>query len=175
MATGAKYRRRIFSGAMTVAAASVMVAPAIATSAPLDPTPVGGNTTTTPAPPAPKKAPPAPEAPETPGVQTCNETTNSGGHGVTETRHVLGTTGPASFVLEYETYDLVDEIAVFYDGWQIANTGFVGDEVNEGTGSIRVIVPPGASDSVLVRVTGPEDGTVWDYTVKCPDLVLPLG
>jgi hypothetical protein len=78
-------------------------------------------------------------------------------------------------VLDYETYQQPDEIAVFYGDLQIATTGYVGDNTNEGTGSIRVIVPPGPSDSVTVRVTGPEEGTIWDYTVRCPDLALPQG
>jgi hypothetical protein len=100
-------------------------------------------------------------------TQECNDTTLSGGAGVTETRHILGRTGPALFVLDYETENIPDEIVVIYQGLPIANTGYVGDNLNEGTGSLTVLVPPGSDQSVLVRVTGP-DATAWSYTVNCP-------
>lgn len=174
MTSGNRYRRRLFASAMAVAAAGVMAVPAIASAGPLEPTPVGGLTSTPQAPPTPEKTSPVPKIPQTPGVQACNEITKSGGQGVTETRHLLGTTGPASFVIDYETLNQPDEIVVSYEGREIANTGYVGDNTNEGTGSIRVFVPPGSADSVLVRVTGPEEDTLWDYTVKCPDLALPM-
>ncbi|GGF15592.1 hypothetical protein GCM10007298_09500 [Williamsia phyllosphaerae] len=102
-----------------------------------------------------------------PAVQQCNESTKSGGDGVTDTIHQLGRSGPTSFVLRYETYDVPDRIEVLYQGGRVADTGFVGDETNEGTGSITVRLPAGLAQSVLVRVTG-GTGTVWDYTVGCP-------
>ena len=52
-------------------------------------------------------------------------------------------------------------------GWLIHSTGYIGDNINEGTGSAVVNVPAGGASSVLVRVTGP-DHTEWSYTVRCP-------
>lgn len=102
-----------------------------------------------------------------PRTQLCNASTESGGAGVTDTIHELGKTGPISFVLSYETKNIPDQIQVFYEGSQVYNTGYVGDNINEGTGSAVVTLPPGIATSVLVRVTGP-DATEWSYTVHCP-------
>ncbi|GCE38842.1 hypothetical protein Rhow_002366 [Rhodococcus wratislaviensis] len=100
-------------------------------------------------------------------TQQCDESTMSGGEGVTETVHQLGRGGPTSFVLSYETYSVPDQIEVFYQGALIHSTGYIGDNINEGTGSAVINVPAGSETSVLVRVTGPND-TDWDYTVHCP-------
>ncbi|KZF10496.1 MAG: hypothetical protein WBD41_24475 [Rhodococcus sp. (in: high G+C Gram-positive bacteria)] len=99
--------------------------------------------------------------------QLCNQDTVAGGPGVTQTNHDLGRPGPNSFVLRYETINIPDIIDVFYQGALIYSTGYVGDNINEGTGSVVVNVPPGTDTSVLVKVTGP-GGTDWDYTVGCP-------
>ncbi|MBF6177758.1 MULTISPECIES: hypothetical protein [Nocardia] len=101
------------------------------------------------------------------GVQQCNNSTKSGGAGVTTTVHQLGVAGPTSFVLAYETYDIPDRIQVFYENAQIHDTGYVGDNANQGTGSAVVTVPAGGATSVTVRVTGPSR-TKWEYTVRCP-------
>nr|WP_229745718.1 hypothetical protein [Rhodococcus trifolii] len=101
-------------------------------------------------------------------TQQCNESTQAGGEGVTDTLHNLGRTGPTSFVLAYETEYVPDQIEVFYQGAPLYNSGYVGDNLNEGTGSAVVNVPPGVESSVLVRVTGPSD-TEWSYTVNCPN------
>ncbi|MEV0851229.1 hypothetical protein [Nocardia fluminea] len=100
-------------------------------------------------------------------VQPCNRSTKSGGAGVTSTTHQLGVTGPTSFVLTYETLNIPDRIQVFYEGGQVLDTGYVGDNANEGTGSRVVSLPAGSSSTVSVRVTGPND-TQWEYTVNCP-------
>lgn len=102
-----------------------------------------------------------------PAVQKCNASTKSGNDGITETIHQLGVTGPTSFVLRYETYNVPDRIEVFYQGGRVLDTGFVGDNTNEGTGSATVRLPRGLASSVLVRVTG-GSRTDWDYTVACP-------
>lgn len=100
-------------------------------------------------------------------TQTCNASTKSGGAGVTNTIHQIGRPGPTSFVLAYETYDVPDRIRVYYEGAQILDTGYIGDAINEGTGSVVVSVPPGSATSVQVRIDG-EPGTDWDYQVNCP-------
>ncbi|WP_280439749.1 hypothetical protein [Nocardia cyriacigeorgica] len=103
-----------------------------------------------------------------PRSKPCNQSTQSGGEGVTDTLHHLGTSGPASFVLAYETYRIPDQIEVFYQGGLVHNTGYIGDDINQGTGSVVIALPPGTATSVLVRVTGP-GGTDWEYTVNCPN------
>lgn len=100
-------------------------------------------------------------------TQGCNAQTVGGGAGVTSTNHELGRGGPTSFVLRHETYSIPDRIEVFYQGARIHDTGYIGDNTNEGTGSPVVTVPGGAATSVLVRVTG-LNNTEWDYTVNCP-------
>ncbi|WP_038171181.1 hypothetical protein [Tomitella biformata] len=100
-------------------------------------------------------------------TQPCSATTISGGAGTTITNHDLGRAGPTRFYLRYETINVPDQIEVLYQGRIIANTGYVGDNLNQGTGGIWVDVPAGASSSVMVRVTGPQ-GTEWNYTVNCP-------
>lgn len=100
-------------------------------------------------------------------TQGCNATTMGGGAGVTSTRHEIGRPGPTAFVLRHETYSIPDRIEVFYEGNRIHDTGYIGDDTNEGTGQVVVGVPPGLSTSVLVRITGPNN-TEWDYTVNCP-------
>ncbi|MFF2085478.1 hypothetical protein ACFVVM_17020 [Nocardia sp. NPDC058176] len=101
------------------------------------------------------------------GVQQCNRVTKSGGAGVTNTVHQLGATGPTSFVLSYETLNIPDRIQVFYQGAQVLDTGYVGDNINEGTGSAVVSLPAGSASTVTVRVSG-LDETKWEYTVNCP-------
>lgn len=104
-----------------------------------------------------------------PTTQQCNQSRKSGGAGVTSTYHDLGRSGPTSFVLTYETVNIPDNIEVLYQGQLIHSTGYVGDNLNEGTGSVVVSVPAGTATTVLVRVTGP-DSTAWEYTVNCPVL-----
>lgn len=104
---------------------------------------------------------------QSPQQQPCNASTKAGHDGITETVHLLGRAGPTSFVLSYETENVPDLIDVFYQGGLVASTGWVGDNTNEGTGSIVVNLPPGNDTSVLVRVNGGVD-TVWEYTVHCP-------
>ncbi len=102
-------------------------------------------------------------------IQQCNQSTQSGNDGVTNTTHRLGRSGPASFVLSYETYSVPDDIQVFYEGALVYDTGFVGDNnaPGQGTGSVMVNLPAGSASTVLVRVIGGID-TRWDYTVHCP-------
>ncbi|MFF1554396.1 hypothetical protein ACFVX3_25545 [Rhodococcus erythropolis] len=100
-------------------------------------------------------------------TQRCDASTVSGGAGITSTKHELGRGGPTSFVLGYETENVPDLIEVYYEGRLIHSTGYIGDNINEGTGSAVVNVPAGGASSVLVRVTGP-DHTEWAYTVRCP-------
>lgn len=101
-------------------------------------------------------------------VLPCNQATQSGGEGVTTTVHELGTTGPTSFLFEWEALNQPDTFQVFYEGVKIHDTGLVGDNINEGTGSATVNVPAGTSTQITVTVTGLEAGTAWSYVVNCP-------
>ncbi|WP_338039872.1 hypothetical protein [Nocardia mangyaensis] len=100
-------------------------------------------------------------------AQQCNRSTKSGGAGVTTTVHQLGVAGPTTFVLAYETLNIPDRIQAFYEGAQVLDTGYVGDNINEGTGSAVVSLPAGNATTVTVRVSG-LDETKWEYTVNCP-------
>ncbi|GGK52765.1 hypothetical protein [Nocardia camponoti] len=100
-------------------------------------------------------------------TQPCNRSRKSGGAGVTTTTHSLGRSGPLSFVLTYETFSIPDRIQVFYQGAQVHDTGYVGDQINQGTGSATVRLPAGSATTVSVKVTGPSN-TQWEYTVNCP-------
>lgn len=102
-----------------------------------------------------------------PTVQRCDAQTLSGGAGVTTTRYLMGRPGPMSFNLTYDTENIPDQILVSYQGRVVANTGYVGNNINKGQGTIRVNVPRGTESSVVVRVTGPDD-TEWHYTLYCP-------
>lgn len=102
-----------------------------------------------------------------PPPQPCDQSTESGGAGVTETLHDLGKAGPTSFLFQWEAYGVPDRFEVYYEGVLIHDTGEVGDNINEGTGSATVVVPAGSATQVMVRVTGPS-GTLWDYVVNCP-------
>ncbi|NIL76386.1 hypothetical protein RhoFasB10_02505 [Rhodococcus sp. B10] len=99
--------------------------------------------------------------------QFCNNATIAGGPGITQTNHDLGRSGPLSFGISWETYDIPDVIDVFYQGALVFSTGPIGDDINEGTGGTVINLPPGTESSVLVKVTGP-GGTDWDYNVGCP-------
>ncbi|HMS76569.1 hypothetical protein [Gordonia sp. (in: high G+C Gram-positive bacteria)] len=92
----------------------------------------------------------------------CNQQSKSAGEAVTNTRHMMGRTGPMSFTLNYNTGTQADRIEVFYHGKVRADTGPV-----TGTGSKHVTVPAGTNTYVTVKVTGPVGGS-WNYTVQCP-------
>lgn len=102
-------------------------------------------------------------------TQPCSAATQSGGAGVTTTKHELGKTGPTSFKLRYDTRNIPDKIEVLYQGRVIHDTNYVGNNntPGNGVGTVTVNVPAGTATNVMVRVTGP-DTTLWDYTVNCP-------
>lgn len=114
-------------------------------------------------------------------VQPCDAQTISGGQGVTTTGHELGTSGPTSFLFEFDAVSVPDRFQVFYEGTLIYDSGFRGGTgftdpatggsivvSGPGAGSVTVAVPAGTATSVTVVVTGPIPGTAWSYTVNCP-------
>jgi hypothetical protein len=136
-------------------------APPLPPSAPRPPAP-------TPPPPVPRPPPPRPQPP--PNTQACNTETQSGGRGITETRHYLGPT-PGRVTMNLNTRREPDRVRVYHRGRLLSETpGFVS---GGGTLSFDWNPPPGGSPEdhvVTVEVTGtPGSGsTVWNYTLGCP-------
>jgi hypothetical protein len=116
----------------------------------------------------------------TPVIQQCSTATTSGGAGVTTTVSELGTTGPTSFLFQFDAQSVPDRFQIYYQNapiydsdWRGA-TGYTDDAgnpitvVGPGVGSATVNVPAGTATSVTVVVTGGASGTAWSYTVNCP-------
>lgn len=99
-------------------------------------------------------------------MQPCGVSTPSGGQGVTETRHNLGeTAGVVS--LQYNMFSVPDMAEIFYNGNLVATTG----GLVSGTGTLTFAYPgPGnGNDSFcMVRITGNNNSTGWNYTMGCP-------
>lgn len=119
-------------------------------------------------------------------VVACDESTASGGAGVTTTIHELGQSS-GTFDFSYNAYAVPDRFQVFYEGSLIhdevigtlANSSsyaslFDPSGIFHGTGSVDAVSGKsvslsyaGTSTQVTVIVSGP-GGTVWDYIVSCP-------
>jgi len=121
----------------------------------------------------PKPPPPVPPAPAPrppPNTQPCNVETQSGGAGITNTRHYLGPQ-QGRVRLNYNTLQAPDRIVVIYKGRVLAQTrGFV-----PGIGAFEFDwnPPPNApaGDYVVnVEVTGTPGvaTTIWRYNLGCP-------
>jgi hypothetical protein len=127
----------------------------------------------TPPPPLRPATPPRPaERPleRPPNVEPCNTEVQSGGRGITETRHYLGPT-PGRVTITYNPRMEPDRIRVYHRGRLLSETpGFV-----SGNGSISFDwrPPPGGSAEdyvVTVEVMGTpgSPSTRWDYGISCP-------
>jgi hypothetical protein len=136
---------------------------------PLPPTP----------PPQPPPPPPRPTPPPRPAerplerpanVEPCNTEVQSGGRGITETRHYLGPT-PGRVSIPYNTRIEPDRIRVYHRGRLLSETpGFVS---GNGSMSFDWNPPPGGSAEdyvVTVEVMGTpgSPSTRWDYRIGCP-------
>lgn len=117
-----------------------------------------------PPPPAPRPEPP-PQRP--PDAQPCDTETQSGGRGVTRTRHYLGPT-PGPVFLQYNTLVEPDQINVYYRGRLVATTG----GPVPGRGQLYFNWQPTGSGPdayvVEVEVIGTGQTTRWGYTLGCP-------
>ena len=133
----------------------------------------------TPEPPRPPPPPPRPTPPprpaerpleRPPNAEPCNTEVQSGGRGITETRHYLGP-NPGRVTITYNTRMEPDRIRVYHRGRLLSETpGFV-----SGNGSISFDwrPPPGGSAEdyvVTVEVMGTpgSPSTRWDYRIACP-------
>ena len=125
-------------------------------------------------PPAPRPEPPRPQPPPPPpppqrpaDAQPCDAETQSGGRGVTRTRHYLGPT-PGPVFLNYNTLIEPDQINVYYRGRLVATTG----GPVPGTGQLYFNWQPTGSGAeayvVEVEVIGTGITTRWRYTLGCP-------
>ncbi|MFZ2240584.1 MAG: hypothetical protein WAV90_13805 [Gordonia amarae] len=101
-------------------------------------------------------------------TKRCDLESQSGGYGITSTKHLMGRKGGYSFSIVYDTENIPDTIEVFYQGKRLYTTGLIGDDINEGNGSKLIRVPAGTADYVSVKVTGTDSDTHWSYTVHCP-------
>lgn len=121
-----------------------------------------------PPPPREARAPPPPPPPQRPpDAKPCDEETQSGGRGITRTRHYLGPT-PGRVTLRYDTLIEPDHIEVLYRGQQLATTWIP----VSGRGSISFDWRPTGTgpeaQTVEVVVTGFGLSTRWRYTLGCP-------
>jgi len=137
-----------------------------------EPTPEPPRPPTPPPPPRPTPPPRPAERPleRPPNVEPCNTQVQSGGRGITETRHYLGPT-PGRVTITYNTRMEPDRIRVYHRGRLLSETpGFV-----SGNGAISFDwrPPPGGSAEdyvVTVEVMGTpgSPSTRWDYGIACP-------
>lgn len=126
----------------------------------------------TPPPPRPTPPPPPPPRPveRPPNVEPCNTEVQSGGRGITETRHFLGP-NPGRVTITYNTRMEPDRIRVYHRGRSLAETpGFV-----SGNGAISFDWNPprgGSAEDYVVTVevmgTPGSPSTRWDYRIGCP-------
>jgi hypothetical protein len=137
-----------------------------------EPRPEPPRPPTPPPPPRPIPPPRPAERPleRPPNVEPCNTEVQSGGRGITETRHFLGPT-PGRVTITYNTRVEPDRIRVYHRGRLLSETpGFVS---GNGSMSFDWNPPPGGSPEdyvVTVEVMGTpgSPSTRWDYGIGCP-------
>ncbi len=95
----------------------------------------------------------------------CNAKVESGGQGMTQTTHNLGSS-PGKVVINYDMMDVPDKIEVIYNGKIVASS------VNlvAGVGELSFNYQPvqGQPNVCIVKMSAPEDGTIWECVVNCP-------
>ena len=100
-------------------------------------------------------------------AEPCGVSTPSGGSGVTETWHSLGTIA-GTVTVSYQMHTQPDMMEIFYDDVVVATTGgYV-----SGVGTLSFEYPgyvSGKPTKCLIRMTGSSSGTVWSYTMNCID------
>jgi len=124
-------------------------------------------------PPPPHEPPPRPPPPPTPqrpaNAVACNQETNSGGQGVTVTRHYLGP-NRSRVVLKYDARYEPDSFEVLYRGRRLGSSD--GFQAGQGAFSFDWDPPTNAIGEDLVvevRVVGRpgSPSTVWRYSLDC--------
>jgi hypothetical protein len=101
----------------------------------------------------------------TPNVK-CNNQVTSGGQGTTETIHELGLK-PGNVTLKYDMQRQPDQMDVYYDNQLVAST----KRLVNGYGELNFYfkAEKGKTTTCKVIVSAPEEGTVWDYNLSCPE------
>jgi hypothetical protein len=91
--------------------------------------------------------------------------TYSGGQGYTENHHELGSSG-GIVTVNYDMQNVPDQIDVLYNGTLVASS----KSLISGEGSLSWRYNPikGGPTYCIVRISAPEDGTVWTYNLGCP-------
>lgn len=118
-------------------------------------------------------APPGsqPPPPPTQSSAKCGDTVKQGGDAPESiTIPVGGSSGKAT--LDFETYDVPDQMTVYVDGAPVTGTGCVGNDKapGSGAGSKSFQIPPGAS-TIRVDVNPNCNGTSsteWQFKLTCP-------
>lgn len=98
-------------------------------------------------------------------AEPCGVSTLSGGSGVTETWHSLGTEA-GTVSVSYNMYDRPDMMEIFYDTVLVATTG----GLVSGRGTLTFYYPgyvSGKPTRCLIRLTGNNSSTGWDYIMNC--------
>jgi hypothetical protein len=95
-------------------------------------------------------------------VASCPTTQVSGGQGVT-VRNVDLLVRSGTFMVTYDMYSIPDQLDITYEGATIYTTG----GLVSGTGS-QAVTYAGNSTTISVRLTAPNSGTAWVFSVQCP-------
>ena len=83
--------------------------------------------------------------------------------------HLMGRRGPFSFTIVYDGEHSLTGSGLL-PGSASVQHGPDRPTTSTGNGSKRIAVPAGIDNYVTVKVTGPDSGTRWEYTVYCPSL-----
>jgi len=93
----------------------------------------------------------------------CNEMTQSGGYGVTVTKHFLGIDA-GTVNINYEMYSIPDRMIVEYNGNEVAATpGNV-----SGKGTLSFYFDGNPPYDYTITMIGDDTGTAWVYVAGCP-------
>lgn len=97
-------------------------------------------------------------------VQGCEDFYRSGGYGLTTSTVNMGQ-AMGEITLNYEMYMIKDEIEVFYEGERIYWSG----GLVSGGKTVTLSYGPGDSQLIVVRVSAPNTGTAWTFSITCPE------
>lgn len=95
----------------------------------------------------------------------CGQVTTSGGPGTTTTRHSLGSLA-GTVRITFDMFSIPDRMDCFYRGVLVASTG----GLVSGSGALTWNYDPLPDDPTwcVVKMSAPNAGTAWTYTVHCP-------
>lgn len=108
-------------------------------------------------------------------TQPCNSENESGGEGITKTKHHLGDQNGMVYI-NFNMQNVPDKLEVYYEGNLTASTreipgnmnGFVGESIGSSCcGTISFSYEKNNDDFCEVVVSG-NDYTAWSYSISCP-------